>query len=553
MSSLIPCLLLLANLFAGIKPTSEPEINYVLSVITSGEHPLISVVCTYKPTDRAEAVVGLPSDGFGLGSLASSVLEFKGVNGTQVKPGKDAKERLVTPNSDGQVSLSYTISFDTRGEQTASYGPILTKHEMQVFACQVVLGVGEWGTSKQFNFSFGNLPHGWTGYSSISPDSQEWSHTGSDVSLRPVVIGASESSKHTFLVEGKPVTLFLSSAFKSRAKSLQGQVEKIVRYQRDWFKDYETPYYLISINSRADNLAGIRISNCFACFIKPDSTDEEIMLLLSHEMCHNWIPGKISVSQPAEENFWDWGWFAEGVNDYFSQKLLLEAGIITRDRFVELINKDLKLIAINPGRNDDESALANAVAAGRFGTPYVKLFYYKGALIGAKWDALIKKNSDGAQSLDDAIKALYAQASEQDGELSPTDFHATLSRFGIESVIDRSKYILQGLPVELEVDAFAPEYKLEAGTMPSFEMGFDFSKSWPNRKIAGLIPGSEAEKAGLREGMELVAVLNGNAFTNTFRFDDPVSVTVKIGDSTKVYKYMQHGAKIPVFQYVKQK
>ena len=96
---------------------------------------------------------------------------------------------------------------------------------------------------------------------------------------------------------------------------------------------------------------------------------------------------------------------------------------------------------------------------------------------------------------------------------------------------DIEKYMSRGelVPADNSFGACATVEDIE---YRSFDIGFDFEKSSKTRVVSGVVPDSNAHKAGLRDGQKIV--------TWGFMLDDPkrqAKVTIVEGATQKVLQY----------------
>jgi hypothetical protein len=79
---------------------------------------------------------------------------------------------------------------------------------------------------------------------------------------------------------------------------------------------------------------------------------------------------------------------------------------------------------------------------------------------------------------------------------------ALRAALGADIEADLEAHIGQGRAVAIGADFLGPCFEGEWVERPRFELGFDRA-SFRERRVVGLVPGSAAERAGLREGAAL--------------------------------------------------
>jgi predicted metalloprotease with PDZ domain len=537
-------------LAAVCAPQSLEPYRYTLHVVRLPGQTALAVDLRFRPASKDPVTVGLPRDYFGTPDLPKYVTRFEGRGGTTVQEGKTATEKLVKPGLDGTIALHYQLTYSPDPEGP-TYGPVAKPDRLQMMGCQWLLQIGDLKQPRTFDVAFEGVPKGWAVYSSVAEKSKRMRFTKSYTDLIQSVFGTGDVHHRRFKVQGRPVDIYLGKQFQRKPEETMDTIERVVRMQRDWFKDYDYPFFTISLTERPGAVAGVRFENAFVCFVPEDVKPQELLVLLSHEMLHNWIPGRIQVVDPSTTNRWLWSWFDEGVNDYFARRLLLEGGLLTRDEFVTMINRLILNLADNPNRSALPEDAARAMDEGRFGNTFIKVAYYRGALMGFEWDAQIREKTGGRKSAADLLKELYSESKRSGWKLTPAQFYAAFSKYGIDAQRDRERWVLKAEPMDFSASAFEPEYRLVKVDRPVFDLGFSLEQTYTTRKISGVVPGGPADRAGLKNGVEFVSSRNANRFANAYEFDKPTVIVVRENGVEKEIAYMPHGAVRPVWQYVR--
>ena len=170
--------------------------------------------------------------------------------------------------------------------------------------------------------------------------------------------------------------------------------------------------------------------------------------LVSHEFFHTW---NVKRLRPVELGPFDYEteiltkslWLAEGVTSYYDLLLVRRAGLITMAEYLggnppgatsdaPESKNDIESLQETPGR------LVQPVESASFDS-WIKYYrrdensvntsisyYTKGAVAGFLIDAKIRQATDGAKSLDDAMRLAYSRYSGAKG-YTPTEFRATVS------------------------------------------------------------------------------------------------------------------------------
>jgi predicted metalloprotease with PDZ domain len=209
-------------------------------------------------------------------------------------------------------------------------------------------------------------------------------------------------------------------------------------------------------------------------------------------------------------------------------------------QFARELSEALREHALNPSRTASAAQLAQ-----RFWTDHAaqRMPYLRGDLLACLVDHAIRLKSDGKHSLDDLMRELVVEARalpQRRFELTRDLLLERIARWAGEDVAARVRTVaVDGAPLELPPDVFAPALALEPCELHVWELGFDLERTQRERAIRGLIPGSAAEKAGLQEGERL-------AGANIWPGDPEQQVELQVGPqgSERRVVYLPQGSAI---------
>lgn len=359
--------------------------HYRIKPIPISDRTNLEISFKIEGVKASSVAVKLPVDCYGTPKLFRFVTAFTGESGTTVQSGKDEGERLVQPNSQGEIYLKYVLSFDPQALADSTFSPNVGNSHFHVAGCQWMLRIGNEEEKRPHIIELVDAPKDWKLYSSLSANPAKFEGVVSLDDLDITAIGGGRKGFSQFLVREKPVSVFVRGKFVIPQNEIFAAVRKIVTLQRERFNDFNQPFYNVVVLPKEDNVAGTRIENLFVSFFKADVTREQLYVLLSHEMLHNWLTANI-IKPPKGEISLKYQWFYEGFTDYFSRRILLDAKLLTLEKFAELINRDIINIADNPNKNTTFQDLVKATQTGKFNQAFNKLSYYRGALIALNWD-----------------------------------------------------------------------------------------------------------------------------------------------------------------------
>lgn len=535
--------------FSFLVSINGQTFHYRIKPVPLNDRTNLEISLNYKPAKPNAVTVKLPVDCYGTPNLNRFAVSFNGESETAVKDGENIGEKIVQPNAQGEIRLKYVLSFDPLELADNTFSPNVGNGYFHIAGCQWMLQIGDLKEKRPHLIELVDAPKGWKMYSSLGADPSKFEAVASYDDLETTAIGGGQQGFSEFVLREKPVSVFVRGKFAIPQAEILAAVRKIVTLQRERFNDFSQPFYNVVILPKEGNVAGTRIENLFVSFFKSDVTRDQLYVLLSHEMLHNWLTGGIIKPSKSETSL-KYQWFYEGFTDYFARRILFDAKLLTREKFAALVNRDIINIADNPNKNATFQDLVAATENGKFNQVFSKLSYYRGALIALNWDAKIRQ-SNKTKSLGNLIEDVYRTALKTDGSIGEEAFFELVRKnYGIDAKADFERYIVRGEPISVVPDALGNAYKLGESSVPSFETGFLLEESRKAKKISGVKAESAAYRAGLRDGMELVRIENYNRFGNAWNPSKPLVVVVKEKDKERAISFLPHGAphKLLLFQ-----
>jgi len=248
--------------------------------------------------------------------------------------------------------------------------------------------------------------------------------------------------------------------------------------------------------------------------------------LVSHEYYHLW---NVKRLRPVELGPFDYEnevytkslWLAEGVTSYYGPLALRRAKLTTSPQLLRAMSQAIQQLQSTPGRlvTPAESASYNAWIQQyrpNENSPNTAISYYtKGQVIGFLMDAKIRKATNGAKSLDDALKVAYERYGGVKG-YTPEQFRAVVNEV---AGADFSAWFKNALETTEELDytealeyyglRFRPDSTrggVAAGA-PRLLTGMATAPAARGRiVISGLRRGTAAYDAGFNVDDEVIAV-----------------------------------------------
>jgi predicted metalloprotease with PDZ domain len=315
--------------------------------------------------------------------------------------------------------------------------------------------------------------------------------------------------------------------------------ERLHAYYERFFRDRTHPAYFVFARPNPITAgSGIGLLHSFLVTYGPQSQADELKVVTAHEMLHTWVD---SLDEPQGLAS---SWFGEGLAVYYERALPLRSGAFTPAEFL----KDLNQTAARY-YTDALIHTPNAqIPAGFWRDTRIRVLPYdRGSLYFAALDSKILEASHGKRSLDDLVLAMLER--RRLGE--PMDLGAWIAllraELGPEGPADL-KAMLAGATVLPPSRAFGPCFERTTVLLMRYQLGFDPASlvSRP-RIVRGLIAGSAAAQAGVRNGDEIVRPVPQDGV----QADQHATLTLELrrGARTVTVTYLPRGRTVEAYQW----
>jgi hypothetical protein len=236
---------------------------------------------------------------------------------------------------------------------------------------------------------------------------------------------------------------------------------------------------------------GAALTSSFALwFDQARAFDAGLKSVVAHELTHRYLGGALRLE---DESGREAVWFSEGFTVHLARRWLLESGMVTpRD-----VLGDLRRTMDD--RASPERAAACATSAGSRSQEE----YRRGARYAALTDAAIQKASSGQRGIDDLVRELLARGRIEGHRAFPLAIwrEAVQRELGDGGGAMFDRVITHGEAVELPDSAFGPCFHRVSRDEDVLDLGFDRrSLARTPSVVTGVVRGSAAERAGLRDG-----------------------------------------------------
>ncbi len=251
------------------------------------------------------------------------------------------------------------------------------------------------------------------------------------------------------------------------------------------------------------------------------------LFTVAHEFIHAWNierlrPQSLEPFDFSKANMTSELWFGEGFTSYYTNLVMLRAGIIDENTYTDMTAGMLNYVLTSPGHNfhspaqmSQQAAFADAATANDPLSHYNTFitYYYYGGVIGLALDLEMRKRFD--KSLDDYMQALWIRFGQTEKPYTMSDLQNTLYEVTKDKEFSEQffkKHIVGNeLPNYNELlNTVAMEFQLtQKGKVWFGKLGLDIDegKKEKNATISNyMLFGSPFYNAGVEKGDILVSI-----------------------------------------------
>lgn len=239
------------------------------------------------------------------------------------------------------------------------------------------------------------------------------------------------------------IVLRINEKNKSNLNRFMNYFDTFLPAMTNFWGNLNGTYYTLVASPFLDikyhNISGTAFNGGFHVKYSGDTilANQEVVITISHEIMHRYIgTGCVSIQGDNE-------WFNEGFTDYTTWHLLSQSGIITNERFKEIVKDTYNKLAANPVRNTPNEEIMKHFWGDH---NYEKLPYQRGAMFADYIDNRIAELSNGTKTYRDFMRNLKAVAEQKKAPLTVNDFITVASMYIPKAEIEASikSYIMQG-------------------------------------------------------------------------------------------------------------
>ncbi|HEX6293454.1 MAG TPA: PDZ domain-containing protein [Herpetosiphonaceae bacterium] len=267
-------------------------------------------------------------------------------------------------------------------------------------------------------------PDGWETATGLDADRDEQFHADDYDHLvdSPFEIGRHRTLR--FEVDGKPHRIVIWGRGNEREQRLIDDTRKIVETARDLFGGLPYEHYTFFLLLAGKGAGGGLEHRNSTSLLLPRfvfgaaKSYERYLTVTCHEFFHVWNVKRIRAAglgpfDYTQETYTTLLWAMEGITEYYTDLLLVRAGLLTPQRYLERLADDIVTLQHTPGRNlhslecssfdawikhyrPDENTVNTAAS-----------YYLKGAIVGALLDLELRRRTANERSLDDVLRYLF--------------------------------------------------------------------------------------------------------------------------------------------------
>jgi len=293
-------------------------------------------------------------------------------------------------------------------------------------------------------------------------------------------------------------------------------VQAIVEAQHRFWGGFPYPDYLL-LNGALGTRGGLEHDRSTLILTDPWATrDEEAyrgwLGIVSHEVFHAW---NVKAMRPAMLGPFDYErevytrelWIAEGFTSYYDDLLLLRAGLITEEQWLEAMTGNLERVLAHPGHEvlslSDASfdAWIEYYRRDADSTNQGVSYYRKGAVVAWLLDTEIRRRTSGARGLDDVMRLGWERFAT-DGYTDPQLRALASEVAGSDLGPWFARHVDQAEPIDLQPALDWWGLQVADPGEPEPWLGIEQSGT----RVSEAKKGGPGWEAGLNPGDELIAI-----------------------------------------------
>jgi predicted metalloprotease with PDZ domain len=373
-----------------------------------------------------------------------------------------------------------------------------------------------------------DVPEGWNIHTALPPTAESASFLARDfdeLADSPIHLGPGPAS--SFEIDGKRHTIATWGHGNLDLPTLQADVERVVRTESELFGGLPYDRYLFILLLTDAGRGGLEHRASTSLIVprfsfRPGPTYERALQLVAHEFFHTWNVKRIRPEwnggriDYGAENHTRLLWAMEGITDYYSPLTLRRAGLITPERYLEVLGDQMSDLAETPGRHVQSLEEASFDAWIKYYRPDEHTanssvsYYLKGALASLLLDLEIRRRTGGERSLDHVMRLLWERYGVIERGVPENGYRLAVEEVGGG---DWEAFFASAIAGRDELDfkpalatfGIAIEWRTDANVAPGW-LGLRLRTEAGRTRIGAVLSTGPAWGSGLSGGDELLAL-----------------------------------------------
>ena len=392
----------------------------------------------------------------------------------------------------------------------------------------------EWKVATSLPTSGADKKTGFGGYQASSYD---------ELVDHPVEMGI--FSRLRFKVCGLEHEFVVSGRHRGDLNRLAKDTKRICEYQVSLFG--EPPpfrHYVFMLFVGKDLYGGLEHRSSAALMANRDDLPQQgvkeiedgylkLLRLISHEYFHAWNikrikPAAFSPYDLTQENYTRLLWAFEGITSYYGDLTLVRCGLISPERYLHLLAETITALECGAGRFKQTLEQASFEAWTKYykqdeNSPNSTVSYYtKGVLVALTLDLIIRRDTEGSQSLDDVMRALWRKWLKDGKGLAEGEWETqaqTCTNLDLKVFFQRSLRgvgslplleLLAGQGIELSLEAAVNSSDRGGGALtdkpPRATLGIKTVTEAHGLLVINVYDDGAAQRAGISAGDMIIAI-----------------------------------------------
>ena len=528
----------------GAAPSTK--LRYLFAPRVQDSQLILQVAVDMEGIESSGTELVLPSFWGDATRLARAVVNLKTESpGARIVDTADPSKKLLHGFTQGRARISYDLVKDWEGalRESVRHRAHLEPTYLEVNTSNALVHPKlEQSASVDCMFDW-TLPPRWSIATSFGTGALHQRFRGAWDTVENALFVAGDFRLHQSKMGKGSLIIAVRGKWTFPDEEATSQIIKVIRLEREFWKDDDFPYYLVTLvpfGPGQSGSGGGGFTNAFSLHTSPESSfSSGVLSLLTHEVFHTWNPYKLGrIQSPAEGIYW----FTEGFTTYYQDLLLWRAGLLSLEGYIQAINRIFRDYSLSPVRN---TSMRELIERSRDEQVKGRISYERGAVTALWLDWTIRQNTQAKSSLDTLMFDLFREARRQKNrfpDLTPDRVFKAASRYiNPEDLRQLRSYVELGSTIEAPAEVFGPCIIREMVEMPRFELGMNRTELIEKHTVAGLQSESEAQKSGLQEGD---AVIGTSVYWNDT--SKPVKLTIRRGQATSTVEYYPRGPSLGV-------